>query len=423
MDLLPLILCTALALLLGLAGGWLLGSRRLPQGPDWEQENSALRADLSAARAARDLLSERVESLEERARTDQDLLQALAPVKAQLATVEQQVRLMERERAQQYGSVREALEAARRGQEELRDTTHTLSSALRSTSARGSWGEAQLRRVVEAAGMAEHVGYEEQVHGTVRDAEGASRTVRPDMVVHLPGGKELVLDSKAPLDSYLESQEAESEQEKAAWEAKHAKAVKNHVDALASKNYWDSRQTTPEVVLCFLPVESALSAALRADVGLLDYASARGIALVSPVSLLAALKAVALSWRQEAVSRNAQQLLALSRELYARLSTVGGHLQAMGRSLTKSVESYNSMLGSLESRVLVTARKINELDLASASDARIESSPVEAAPKPLTAPEFHAGAFHTGAEFPAAPQVRAAAEGPETGEHPPEGRD
>jgi DNA recombination protein RmuC len=392
MDILPLILCTLLALVLGGLGGFLIGSQRSGAGPgapgDLSEENARLRSELAAAVEGRGMLAARVESLEERARTDQDVLRALAPVKTQLATVEQQVRQMERERADQYGSVREALEVARRGQEELRDSTYNLSSALRSTTARGSWGETQLRRVVEAAGMDPHVSFSEQVSAQVLDEEGKTRTVRPDMVVALPGGKEIVLDSKAPLNAYLESQEAEDQSERAAWEAKHAKAVKSHVDALAGKRYWESREVSPEVVLCFLPMESALSAALRADGTLLDYAASHGVALVSPVSLLASLKAVALSWRQESVSANARELLSLARQLYDRLATVGGHLQQMGRSLTKSVESYNSMLGSLESRVLVTARRINDLDLSARPDERLEPRPVEAAAKPLTASEL-----------------------------------
>ncbi|WP_129657729.1 DNA recombination protein RmuC [Rothia uropygialis] len=388
MTALPLVLSALLALVIGGVLGFVLGARSRTSGEDLSEENTRLRNDLSAAVEGKELLAQRVESLEERARTDQDVLRALAPVKNQLATVEQQVRQMERERADQFGSVREALEVSRRGQDELRESTHHLSSALRSTTARGTWGETQLRRVVEAAGMERHVSYSEQVVSEVQDETGKIRRLRPDMVVTLPGGKELVLDSKAPLDAYLESQEAIEEAEKAAWESKHAKAVRSHVDALASKRYWDARETSPEIVLCFLPMESALSAALRADSGLLDYASSRGVALVSPVSLLASLKAVALSWRQEAVSQNARDLLALSRQLYERLSSVGGHLQSMGRALSRSVESYNAMLGSMESRVFVTARKINEMDPTAPSDERLEAGPVDVSPKPLTAPEF-----------------------------------
>lgn len=388
MNALALVLSALLALVVGGVLGYFIGARAGASGRDLTEENSRLRSELSAALEGKQLMAERVEGLEARARTDEDVLRALAPVRNQLATVEQQVRLMERERADQFGSVREALEASRRGQDELRESTHHLSSALRSTTARGSWGETQLRRVVEAAGMEPHVSFSEQVVSEVQDESGATHRLRPDMVVTLPGGKEIVLDAKAPLNAYLESQEALEESEKAAWESKHAKAVRAHVDALASKRYWEARQTSPEIVLCFLPMESALSAALRADSGLLDYASSRGVALVAPVSLLASLKAVALSWRQEAVSQNARDLLALSRQLYERLSSVGGHLQTMGRALSRSVESYNSMLGSMESRVFVTARKINDMDPTAPSDTRLDADPVDAAPKPLTAPEF-----------------------------------
>lgn len=393
MDLLPLLLSTLLALLCGALAGYLLGSRRRPseEASGLREENARLAAQLSGAEASRQALQDQVIGLERRAGEDQSVLRALAPVQSQLAAVEGQVRQLERERAQQFGAVREALQASQRGHEELRDSTLSLSSALRSTTARGSWGEAQLRRVVEAAGMSPHVDFSEQVSGTVDSAAegGRGQGVRPDMVVFLPGGKEIILDAKAPLSAYLESQEAESESEKAAWEARHAKAVRAHVEALAGKRYWESRAVTPEIVLCFLPMESALSAALRADAELLDLAAGRGVALVSPVSLLASLKAVAMSWREESVSANARQLLELSRQLYERLATVGGHLQKMGRSLSGSVDSYNRMLGSLESRVLVTARKIHQMDLSgTAADERLEPSPLEDAPKPLTAPEL-----------------------------------
>ena len=394
MNPLPLILCTLLALLLGAVIGYMAGLRRCSADglEPLRTENSRLSAQLAGAEAGRDALQRQMAAVEQRSEQDQSVLRALAPVQSQLVTLESQVRRLEQERAEQFGSVREALLTTQRGQEELRESTLSISSALRSTTARGSWGEAQLRRVVEAAGMNAHIDYSEQVTSTVTGPSG-TQTLRPDMVVFLPGGKEIVLDAKAPLDAYLESQEAESESEKAAWETRHAKAVQAHVKTLAGKRYWEGRPVAPEIVLCFLPMESALSAALRADAQLLDFAASRGVALVSPVSLLASLKAVALSWKQENISAHARELLALSRQLCDRLAAMGGHLQKMGQSLTGSVEAYNRMLGSIESRVLVTARRIHELDLSgTAADDRLSPHPVEQSPRPLTAPELTASA-------------------------------
>lgn len=382
------LLSVLLALLLGGLAGFLWGRAGSGSTNALKEKNAQLTADLAAAQRAETLLTDRVAELTARAEEDDDVLLALAPLKTQLATMEKSVRTMETQRAQQYGGLAEALAESNRTGAQLRETTSALAGALRSSSARGTWGEAQLRRVVEAAGMTRHVDFTEQATATATDARGADRTVRPDMVVHLPGGKAIVCDAKAPLASYLAAQETEDAGEQAGLLAQHARALRSHVDALTAKNYWAGFESSPELVLCFVPAESALSAALTADSGLLDYASAKNVALVSPVSLLAALKAVSFSWRQDALTDNARELFTLATQLYDRLGTAGNHLAGMGRTLTRTVDSYNALVGSLETRVFVTARKMTALSGQGAAPDSLSPAPLDATVKPLTAPEF-----------------------------------
>lgn len=386
MDLTTLTLAVALSLTLGTAIGFFWGRAGTGSTNALRDKNARLTAELAAATQAEKLLTDRVKSLEARAEADADVLLALAPIKTQLATMEKSVRTMESERAKQYGGLAQAISDSNKTQSQLRDLTGTLSSALRSTSARGTWGEAQLKRVVEAAGMEPHVSYSEQMTSSLEDAQGQLRGIRPDMVINLPGGKTVILDAKAPLGAYLDAQESEGPAQKADLD-RHAKAVRAHIDALASKQYWAAFDATPELVLCFIPAESALAAALAHDRHLLDYAASKNIALVAPVSLLAALKAIAFSWRQESLTDNARELFALSQQLYERLGTTGTHLTALGRSLTRAVDSYNGLLGSLETRVFVTARKIAELNKAPVQES-LFPTPNESTVKPLTSPEF-----------------------------------
>jgi len=376
-------------LVVGLLGGaaavgWLLRGRLLASE---EQENAALEragalaADFAAADAERRLLFNQNQALSQRQGSDASVLQALGPVSEKLNAVQRQVALLERDRVEQYGQLAEQLRDAKDADARLLATTRSLESALRSNSARGKWGEVQLRRVVEAAGMLAHVDFNEQVHLVTGD--GAHR---PDMVVRLPGGKELVLDAKVPLSSYLQAHDAGTPAGATANEhlARHAKAVKAHVDALAGKKYWERAQNSPELVICFVPVESILSAALMADPGLLDYAMARNVVLASPMSLLAILKAVAFSWRQDVLTENAKELFDLSAQLYTRLGAMGEAVSGVGASLKTSVDRYNKLVGTLEARVLPTARKLNALDPGTIA----APAAVELSPRSLTAPEF-----------------------------------
>lgn len=371
---------------------------------------------LAAAEAEGRLLARQNRELSALEDRENAVLRALAPVGEKLRHVQNQVGLLERDRVEQFGQLAEQLRAAQASDEQLLRSTRTLAAAMQSNSARGQWGEVQLRRVVEAAGMLARVDFAEQVH-----LDGGDRTFRPDMLVHLPGGKALVVDAKVPLRAYLEANElpldaagdsGPGSRERARLLGEHAKAVKAHVDALAGKKYWDAASGSPELVLCFLPAESMLSAALQADPGLLDYSFARNVGLVSPVSLLAALKSVAFAWRQDMLTENAREIFDLSRQLYERLGTLGEHVAKLGSSLKGSVEKYNAFVGTLESRVLPTARRINSFDPTSLDNAKAPA-PVESTPRLLAAPELLAGglsgAAAAGPGLPAAREVAAGA--------------
>ena len=356
---------------------------------------SEVNAQFAAADAERRLLSAQNRELGESRSQDGNVLRALAPVAEKLTAVQQQVALLERDRLEQYGQLAQQLQEARLSDAQLIRSTHALESALRSNSARGQWGEVQLRRVVEASGMLKHVDFLEQVHSA-----GGDSTIRPDLVVQLPGEKQLVVDAKVPLSSYLEAQElgSESGPEQAAVNglgakgqasrqallAAHAKALRAHVDALSNKKYWDIPGNSPELVVCFLPAESILAAALTADATLLDYALSRNVVLASPSTLLAVLKSVAFTWRQDVLTDNARELFDLARQLYERMGTLGENVGKLGSSLKSSVDRYNSMVGTLEARILPTARKLNAMD----ESGLLTPAALEVTPRSLAAPEL-----------------------------------
>jgi DNA recombination protein RmuC len=357
---------------------------------------SEVSAQFAAADAERKLLAIQNRELGESRQQDGSVLRALAPVAEKLTAVQQQVSLLERDRLEQYGQLAQQLQEARLSDEQLMRSTHALESALRSNSARGQWGEVQLRRVVEAAGMLRHVDFHEQLHSS-----GADASVRPDLVVQLPGDKQLVVDAKVPLSAYLEAQELGqpdrdrpdrdraglSQANQQALLAAHAKALKAHVDALSSKKYWDISGNSPELVICFLPAESILAAALSADPALLDHALSRNVVLASPGTLLAVLKSVAFTWRQDVLTDSARELFELARQLYERMGTLGDNVSKLGSSLKTSVDRYNSMVGTLEARVLPTARKLNALDAAGL----VTPPAVQVTPRSVSAPELQAG--------------------------------
>lgn len=403
MDAFALILALFM-LLLGVVAGaaaTFVASRRKSRAleQDFDAVSSRLSevsTQLAAADAERRLLAAQNRELGEARAQDGSVLRALAPVAEKLTAVQQQVALLERDRVEQYGQLAQQLQEARLSDEQLIRSTHALESALRSNSARGQWGEVQLRRVVEASGMLRHVDFVEQVHSS-----GGDSAVRPDLVVQLPGEKQLVVDAKVPLTAYLEAQELGAVQDPRGGRGggafsgmdrrhqqtlltAHAKALRAHVDALSTKKYWDIAGNSPELVICFIPAESILAAALNADPELLDHALSRNVVLASPSTLLAVLKSVAFTWRQDVLTDSARELFELARQLYDRMGTLGENVTKLGSSLKSSVDRYNAMVGTLEARVLPTARKLNTLDESGlAGPAR-----VEATPRALSAPEL-----------------------------------
>lgn len=343
---------------------------------------------LYAARSAsalteRDLLRQRVEDLETALAEDAQTASVLAPLRDTLGRVERQVGTLERERTEQFAALGERLGTVTQSTDALRSQTAALAGSLSASSARGLWGEMQLRRILEHAGLLSRCDFEEQVRG-VNDI-GAS--VRPDVVVHLPGEKSLVVDAKVPLSAYLAAQaDGLDPDERTRLLREHAAALRGHVDALAAKRYWSALPTAPELVVCFLPSDAVLAAALRDQPELFDRAVERRVVLAGPSTLVATLRTVALTWQQDALADGARELLDLGRTLYERLSGLGRHAVRLGSSLQRSVEAYNAMVGSLESRVFVTARRIEELGLVQADLPVL--APLETAPRPLTATEL-----------------------------------
>jgi DNA recombination protein RmuC len=307
-----------------------------------------------------------------------DVEQLVGPMRETLARVEQQLRESDVARATSHAELTQQVEFTRRGADQLRDQTRALVTALQRPEARGRWGELQLRRVVELAGMAAHVDFDEQVI-----IEGGQR---PDMVVRLAGGKNVVVDSKVSLAAYLEAVSTADEATREARVAAHARHLRAHVDQLASKAYWSGLPETPEFVIMFIPGEAFLAPALDYDPGLLEHAIARRVHIATPTTLISMLRTVQYAWQQEKLSENARAVFDLGRELYDRLSGFGRHLERVGKSLTSAVGSYNQAVGTLETRVLVSARKLAALGVVDAELAAPE--PVSETARPLAAPEL-----------------------------------
>lgn len=398
------LLFVILALALGVAAGWFVGSSRASARAAEERQSLGSRA--AAAETARAGLQAQLDhqvalyrelvgqsradqaAREERERREQTVLRALDPVRDTLDAMQRKVDGLERDRVEQYSALGEQLRLSREADEALRATTESLASAMRSGTTRGVWGETQLRRVVEAAGLTRYVDFDLQT--TISSDAGAGR---PDMVVRLPGGKALAVDAKVPLDAYLQASAiavtaaGEEGARRAALLTKHARAVRAHVDALAKKAYWAGLPTSPEFVVCFLPSESLLASALDEDPALLDYAFTRRVALASPVNLWAVLKTVAFTWTQQDVSDEARTLFALGTELYDRVGVLASHAGDLRRAIERTVDSYNKFAGSLETRVLVTARKFPGID-ETKLDVVTAPGALDAVPRRWTAPEM-----------------------------------
>jgi DNA recombination protein RmuC len=327
------------------------------------------------------VLRERLASADALAGRRDDVAVTVAPLRDALGKVETHLRVLEHDRVAAYSALTEQVRALSSTGEGLRDQTRSLVTALRAPQARGRWGEMQLRRVVELAGMVEHCDFSEQESVT-----GDGGTLRPDLVVRLAGGKRVVVDAKVSLAAYLDAAESRDPDVVEARMRAHARHLREHVKGLAAKEYWRAFESTPEFVVLFVPGDAFLAPALERDPQLLDDAMAQRVFITTPTTLIAMLRTVAYAWQQEALTEHARSVFEIGRELYRRLGTLGEHVDKLGRTLNRSVDDYNKVVGSLERTVLVQARRMAELQVTDADLATPE--PVVSTTRRISAPDL-----------------------------------
>ncbi|MFC4865811.1 DNA recombination protein RmuC [Streptomonospora arabica] len=403
MDGLDLILVLLVGLAIGAALGWMLARSRVAEA------RAHARASEERAAYIEDRLGERFRSLSAEAldetnrrfmemaegrlravgaETGKDMEQRRAaveqlvsPLKDTLARVENQLREVDAGRRSAHAELAQQVDQVRQGSERLRDQTQALVTALRRPEARGRWGELQLRRVAELAGMDAYCDFEEQAGASTDNGR-----LRPDMVVRLAGGKNIVVDSKVSLAAYLEAVETDDGDTRAERLRAHSKHLRAHVDQLSAKSYWAAFTPAPEFVVLFVPGEAFLAPALEHDPQLLEYAMGRRVHIATPTTLISLLRTAQYAWQQEALSENARAVFDLGKQLYSRLSTLGGHVEGLGKALSRTVAAYNQTVGSLESRVMVTARRFEELGLVEGDLGRPEG--VQEQARPLASAEL-----------------------------------
>ena len=335
-----------------------------------------------------ELAKTQLEAAQAAARTDLEkrqlgIQELVKPVRESLEKVDTRIQELERQRVGAYASITKELEGLKESQNLLRVETGNLARALRAPAVRGRWGELQLRRVVEMAGMLSHVDFIEQ-----ESASSESGVLRPDLKVRLPGGRTVIVDAKAPLTAYLDSLETQEDAARQSLLADHARQLRDHVKKLSLKQYWDQFDETPDFVVMFIPGEVFYSAALQADPALIEDAVGQRVILATPTTLIALLRTVAYGWRQEALAKNARDIALLGKELYERIGTLAGHWDSVGTGLKRAIDSYNRATASLDSRVIVAARRFRELNVGVEKEEITSPPPVEALPREAQAEEF-----------------------------------
>ena len=384
----------AFAVLLAVRPALVERRRRIQEVIELERTLATAEAELSVERGSRDERLEAAikalstEALDANSTRFLELAEThlsgqVRPLKDSLERMDLQLQSVERVRQEAYGALNEGVRQLRTDQEKLRTETGNLVTALRAPHVRGRWGEIQLRRVIEMAGMVEHCDFAEQQSTT--DADG--NVLRPDVIVHLPGEKHVVIDSKVPLVAYLDAfREDVTDDERRAFLADHARHVREHVQKLSQKAYWRQVQGTPELVVMFLPDESFMRAALEHDSSLSELAWANNVIPASPTNLIGLLRAMHYGWQQETIAESAREVSELGRELYKRLSTMGAHVSKLGRSLDGAVDAFNKTVGSLERQVLVQARRFEQHGITGIEPPELQ--PIERQTRPLAAAEL-----------------------------------